>query len=290
MRFLRSDEVPSGEVVRTFRHSAIGPLMLSAFFSAPLVALVSGWATAWHFLCSLTWFAWIAAGPVLVITAGIWWICLAATRAVVYATFLPSNWLVKTTRDGLYLQLRSYQNHHFTLDVPTVAYFAFDELASVRRAVETFDVGGVDDRRRGRRTWLEFQLNGVDTAPLSAWLAAERARPAPRTRTLGVESSTRFDHTPVVVPRAGVVYVDWLGRGLLRAIGEHVATAEDSNVALDAQDQRMFETRVNELVARGEHFAAIKLARKERKLSLTEAHSLVKSVRERGASSANARS
>jgi hypothetical protein len=285
MRFLRPDEISNGDVVRTFRHSPVGPLVMSAFFSAPLVALVFGWENVLRATTSLPWFGWIVVGPVLALVALIWWVCLAALRSLVHASFLSSNWLVKTTRDGFYLQLRSYQNHHFLLDGPTVVFFSFGEVARTRRVTESFEAGSSGDRSRRHRRWLELQLVNVDTAPLEAWLAAERARPAPRTRTLGVKSSVRFGHVPVLVPRAGVVYVDWLGRGLLDALAEHVATVEDADVALDASEQRTFETRIGELVARGETIAAVGLARDERNLSLTEAHSLIRSVRERRRSS-----
>ncbi|MBI5433762.1 MAG: hypothetical protein HZA52_13100 [Planctomycetes bacterium] len=279
MRLLQPDQVASDAVERTFRHSPIGALVMSAFFTAPLIAIVWNWASFAHAASEVPWPAWLLLGPLALLAIAIEWLCLSASREVVHTAFLPSNWLVKTTRDGLYLQLRSYQNHHFALDAPTIAYFAFDELAGVRLVKETYDAATRNDRGRTTRKWIELAFANGDTRELEAWLAAEAKRPAPETRTLGLRARTRFGHHPAVVPRAGVLYVEALGGGMLAALAEHVRRAETTAVRLDADDQRPLEARIGELVARGDTFAAIALARAERELSLTDAHSLIERVR-----------
>lgn len=280
MRLLNAEQIQPEEVLRTFRHSRLGPLILCVVFTAPLAALIWKWADVARLASELPWPSWIVLGPIAVIGAAIGWLCMSAARAVLSASFLPSNWLVRTTRDGVYLHLRSFQNHHFPLDVPTVAFLPFSEIANACRVTESFEAGPRDDRSRTQKRWLALTLAGVDTEPISAWLTAERTRPAPMTRMLGIRSSTRFQHAPVIVPRHGVVYVEWMGRALLRAFAEHVSTAEARDTALDAPSGRPLEARLEELLARGESIAAVTLAREERKLSLTEARSLVESVRE----------
>ncbi|MCC6409111.1 MAG: hypothetical protein IT453_18275 [Planctomycetes bacterium] len=278
MRLLEPDQLASDAVVRSFRHSPLGALVMSAFFTAPLVAVVWNWASVARAASEVPWPAWLLLGPLALLAIAIEWLCLSASRELVHAAFLPSNWLVKTTRDGLYVQLRSYQNHHFALDVPTVAYFGFDELASVRMVKETYDPTARGARASVTRKWIELAIASGDTRELEAWLAAEPKRPAPETRTLGLRARTRYGHHPVVVPRAGVIYVEALG-GLLDALAEHVQRADSAAVRLGADDQRPLEARIGELVARGDTFAAVALARAERKLSLTDAHSLIERVR-----------
>jgi hypothetical protein len=279
MRLLDAEQIQPEDVLRTFRHSPLGPLILCAVFTAPLAVLIWNWRLAAQLAGELPWPAWFVVAPIALIAAAIGGLCISAARAVLVASFLPSNWLVKTARDGVYLHLRSFQNHHFPLDVPTVAFLPFGEISSACRVTESFATGSRDERSRTRKRWIALTLAGADTEPISAWLAAERTRPAPVTRMLGIRASTRFQHAPVIVPRPGVVYVEWLGRALWRAFAQKVSTAESKTVALDAPNGRALEVRLAELIARGEPIAAVALAREERKLSFTAARSLVESVR-----------
>jgi hypothetical protein len=281
MRLLHAEQIQSVDVLGTFRHSPLGPLFLWAVFTAPLAALIWKWQFVAQQAGEIPWPAWCLIAPFALIAAAIGWLCVSAAMAVLIASFLPSNWLVKTTRDGVYLHLRSFQNHRYALDVPTVAFLPFHEIAGACRVTESFETGSTDERSRAQKRWVELTLTGVDTEPLSAWLAAERTRPAPMTRMLGIRASTRFLHTPVVVPRPGVVYVEWLGRAMLRALAEQVSTSAAREIALDAPSERPLEARLAELVARGESIAAVALAREERKLSLAEARSLVEDVERR---------
>ena len=81
-----------------------------------------------------------------------------------------------------------------------------------------------------------------------------------------------------MVPAPGVVRVERVSRALLRELGRHVELRAPKRVDLDPADGRPLETRLGELLARGERMGAIQLARQERKLSLTEAHALVSAL------------
>jgi hypothetical protein len=279
MRFVSPDEILTEDVQRTFRHSPLGALILCVVLCAPIAALFLGREGVADAARALPWPAWLVVAPLGLLMGTILWLCVSASLWVFRAALKPTNWLVKTTREGLYVHLRSFQNHHFPSDVPTAVFLPYGAIARARRVDESYAAGSRDERTRARKRWLELELRGVDTAPLAAWLAAERARPAPSTRTLGVRSATRFHHAPVVVPRPGCVYVEWMGRALLQAIADHVDAAEPRELALDAPGARSLEARVDELIARGDSFAAVDLVREERSLSLTEAHALVRGRR-----------
>jgi hypothetical protein len=273
--FVRAEEIPEGEVGRAFRHSRISSSLLFVALGAPVGAVIWKSGAVWEAARALPGIGWIVVAPITLIAGTVLWLCFNAARWVMIASFLRSNWLVKTARDGIYLHLRSFQNHHFPDDVPTALFLPYSAIARVRRVDETLPDSTPTDRSQARKRWLELELSGVDTAPLATWLEAERKRPAPTTRSLGVRSRTRFHHAPVVVPRPGAVYVEWMGRKLFEALAERTSAAEPAARELAAADGAPLETRLHALVVRGDPFAAVALAREERGLSLSEAKSLV---------------
>lgn len=282
MRFLHLDRVPAADVERTFRHSRFGALLFSAVMTVPLAFALWHAERVVELVRSIPWYAWPLAGPLGLLVLGIGGLCVFASRELVHAAFLPTNWLVKTSRDGIFVQLRSWQNHHFALDVPTVAFVAWDELASLRRVSETPPATG--RRTPPTRRWIELELASADTTPLEEWLAAEARREPPERKRFGIRWRTRFHHVPVLVPRPGIVRLEWLGRGLWKVLAERVRVEEARAVRL-GDPALPLETRVAECVARGDELTAIALARKERDLSLADAKSLVERVRADASSS-----
>lgn len=277
---MHATDVTEERVTRTFRHGWFGLLVMLAFFAAPLALAVVKHADAAALARGLPWFAWLAVAPVAVVVGGVWLLCLGALLDILRSSFRATNWLVKTTDEGLYLHLRSYQNRHFPDDAPTVAFLRYAEIASVAPVRESYE--------RGHSThnlgWVELTLANVDTAELAARIEHERTCPAPEGRFLGIRGSTRSNHVPVWVSAPGVVCVERVSRGLVRELGRHVETSAPRQVDLERADGRDLETRVRELLARGERLGAIQLARKTRNLSLTAAHQLVQEI-ERGPAS-----
>jgi hypothetical protein len=117
--------------------------------------------------------------------------------------------------------------------------------------------------------WIQLELVGVGTAPLEAAVRAERERRGPDTRRLGITSRMRFGHVPVFVPAPGIVRLDWLGRGLLRALEAHTTAAEP--LELDLRAEPDLDRRLADLVRRGDRVRAIALAQREQGLSLLAA-------------------
>jgi hypothetical protein len=94
MRFLCPEDVPEGDVERTFRHSPLAALVIHLWFLAPAVALVWRFDLALEAARALPVWAWIVVGPIALLAVALAWLVLSATRAVVHASLLRSNWLV----------------------------------------------------------------------------------------------------------------------------------------------------------------------------------------------------
>ena len=193
----------------------------------------------------------------------------------------PTNWIVKTTDEGLYLNLRSYQNRHFPDDAPTIAFLRYAEIASARAVRESYERGLDGERSTHNLGWLELRLADVDTRELAECVQRERTRQGPERRCLGIRGRTRSNHVPVLVPAVGIVRIERVSRALLREFGRRVRLEEPRRVDLDLPEGRGLEQRVRDFLARGERFGALELVRRERNLSLTAAHDWVREI-ERG--------
>src|SRR5262245_24724995 len=59
-------------------------------------------------------------------------LCLVVYQKSITARFQPSNWLVRMTDHGLYIQFRSYLNRHFSPEDYTVVYLPYGEIRSAK--------------------------------------------------------------------------------------------------------------------------------------------------------------
>lgn len=255
--------------------------MLLASLSAPLALALVNHARLLTIAGELPWYVWLAVAPVALIVGGSWLLCLCALAGALRSSFRATNWIVKTTDEGLYLNLRSYQNRHFPDDAPTVAFLRYAEIDSVRAVRESYERGRAGERSTHNFGWLELRLLDIDTRELAELVQRERTRQGPERRCLGIRGRTRSNHVPVLVSAEGLVRVERVSRALLRELGKQVRLEEPREVDLDLPDGRGLEQRVRDFLARGERFAAIELVRHERNASLTAAHELVREI-ERG--------
>ena len=161
MELMRPGDVPVGGGVndRLYRYA---PRVVVVWVSALLVACIVLVATPQGRR------VWVAYYLAAVTVAG-----LFMFRRYIRARFLPSNWLVRMTDRGVFIQLRSYLNWHFPNDDLTVAFVPFSEIESVglireRRTVLQTD----DDVVVRRRKLVEFKLR-ADTRAVARVLADE---------------------------------------------------------------------------------------------------------------------
>jgi hypothetical protein len=275
VELLHADQVVPEPGERVFRHGRVGPLVLVAIVAAPLCAAVALSGRVADAARELPWPAWILVAPFGLLGGLLYLVCLSAVAQVARRAWLPSNWSVRIAPGRILLNVRSFQNAHFAHDGPTVVRL---ELREIARAREVRDVTPLHGRAGPvvRAHWLELELAGADTTVLERIVRAERERPGPETRFLGIRSRTRFRHVPLHVAAPGVLRVEWLGRALPRALAAAgVALAARHDLDLAQTHGPDLDARLAELVRRGDRMAAITLARTELGLSLRETRDLV---------------
>jgi len=284
MDLLRADEVEIDDRAVVFAHSVVGPIVMLALCCAPFVLAACAWPEIAAGASRIAWMWWLVIAPAGFVLGGLWIVCLQCVWSIVRASFQPSNWLLAVTPEALFVQVRSYQNAHFPHDAPTVVRFPMSEVAAVRRVRE--DSSREDSSRQ--TSWLEIELARTgsaisDTTRLKALCEAERERRAPEKHGRFMSSRWRSNHVPVFVPSAGCVRVEWLGARTLRELGRHVTVGDARRVNLDDASTADITTRLRQLCERGDRMAACELARRELRISLTEARDLVESAARKAA-------
>jgi hypothetical protein len=267
VELLHADSLAPEPGERVFRHGRIAPLFVLALLAAPacLALFVAGVRVSAR---GLPWYGWVVGAPLALVLGGLYLLILSAAAQVARRAWLPSNWSVRLAPSLLVLNLRSYQNAHFPHDGPTVARLALREIARVRE-VPDVTPSAEPESPSTRRRWLELELASVDTTVLERILRAERERPGPATRVLGVKSRTRFHHVTVQLHAPGVLRIEWLGKPLVRALAAAgLPLGERRDVDLAKTHGPDLDAHLAELVHRGDRMAAITLARAELGLSL----------------------
>ena len=195
------------------------------------------------------------------------------------AKFRSTNWLVRLGPDGLWINLRSYQNHHLP-EAATVVHLPYAEIASARRHLETWTTPAEPNSYAGtywKQESLELSLVSGDTREIARALADERGRRA----------VVRGKHQAVTVPAAGVVRIGWRGHDndvappltrVLEELGRHICVDEptrtDRGDWVKLSDAELDEL-VAELVRSGDDLEASQLLMRRRGYSATEAHKIV---------------
>lgn len=188
-----------------------------------------------------------------------------------------TSWWAALADEGLWLHLRSFGNAHFGTSDPTVVFLSWDELGAAGRVDEwtrSIDSDGVEYKRRTKR--LELVVR-ADTGELAAALAAERARPAPERRFLGIATRSRHKHWPVQLPAPDRLRIDWPGRRFVAALAARLERLDPRAEGYGADGaSRDPETVLRELLDRGEDLEAIRLLRERTGCGLSEARATVR--------------
>lgn len=209
------------------------------------------------------------------------WAALIAplTIADALAKFRSTNWLLRLGPDGLWINLRSYQNRHLP-EAATVLHLPYKEIASARRHVETWSTPSEpasDTGTHWKQESLELSLASGETREIAKALADERGRRA----------AIKGPNQAVTVPAAGVVRIAWRGPGndvvppltrVLNELSRRVKVGEPTRTDR-AHWLKLSEPELDELVAQlvrsGDDLDAAKLLKRRRGCSATEAHKLV---------------
>lgn len=221
--------------------------------------------------------------------AGIFLLIVLAYQRVVIARFRPSNWLLRMTDNGLYIQFRSYLNYHFNTGDLTVVSIPYPEIRSVGLVRQ---VQQIPDQRHTTQTKIRrlvaLELS-ADPAPLEQALTIERARKAPKVARWYGSSSTAYEHYPVSVVLPATVQLEWgvvpgskIFVNDLRkyiAIAPPTSTSQKQDYAhLNKLSREEQEERILGLAEQGDIIAAIQIARELYSYDLVGAKAFVEGL------------
>jgi|CXWL01.1.fsa_nt_gi hypothetical protein len=271
MQFMRLAEVPIGLHDRVFRYSPI-----RALFVAFSIICASG---------GLGLFGWIQQAGLAYYIAGVLLLGLVVMSKFVLARFQPSNWLVRLSDQGMFLQFRSYLNHHFPAHDLTVVFIPYAEIRSVRLVQERSNIPYRDlDRPLAERSYIqrrrlvELELTG-DLAPLAQALAGES--------TIRPSSVTLYKHYPVRMMSPPFVQVEWgvvpSPNVLVDALRRYTNIASPIEVSHDYENLEGLSreeqgARLLSLVEAGKTLDAVYVARKLYSYDLTQARAFIEGL------------
>jgi len=272
---MRLGDVPKSEQDRVFRYSTAR----AASFS--LVAFLAVTALLWFGLGRRSGFAVYLAAAIVV--------GMIVMRRFILARFQPSNWLVRMGDGGLFIQFRSYLNHHFPPDDLTVVFIPYSAVRSARRVTERREMPYRDPDwyravrvTRQTRRLVEFEL--ADDSSLAKALEDEIARKPPSERHRYGSSGTKYNHAPVWLVGPGLLDVEWGvapgAHSFLEALRSHAKIEAPVEVAVDytrlkGLGREEQERRIAELAASGQIIAAVYVARRLFGYDLAQARSFV---------------
>jgi hypothetical protein len=235
---------------------------------------------------------WLGSGLAYYI-AGVLIVSLLVMHKFILARFRPSNWLARMSDEGLYLQYRSYLNHHFPENDPIVVFIPYAEIRSARLVNERSEIPYRDldqplaeKSTERRRRLVEIDLVG-DATPLEKALAEERAK------RLG--NATLYKDYPVRTASPSCVQVNWSvvpgADAFLDELGQYTniaPTTQKSNdyVNLVGLSREQQEKRLLELIDAGQTIDAVYIVRKLYSLDLTQAKRFVDGLRSGGSGEA----
>ena len=277
MQLMRSADVPLDQRDRVFHYSgfrAVTGAMILVVIA--LGALVFGWLKN----------AWIAYYVAAVVA-----ICLLIFQRLVTARFRSSNWLIRMTEHGLFVKFRSYLNHHFSDQDPTVVSLPYSDIRSVKLVKERQELPDRDDTNQSTkiirtRRIIDLELAG-DSTQLAQTLAKERERVFAKPTQCAGRTSSRYQHFPVRLASPMLLRIEWGvvpdAQTFLDSLTRHtlVRDSEETSrdfVNLDGLSREEQEVRLRELVESGEMIGAVTMARKLYSYDLTTAKHFVEGL------------
>ncbi|MGA2397967.1 MAG: hypothetical protein ABSG30_07905 [Steroidobacteraceae bacterium] len=192
---------------------------------------------------------------------------------------------------GIYVQYRSYLNYQLPSNDPSVVFLSLDEIASarlVKERVETPDPAKPRATQTQYLRYVELELSG-HTAPLMEALQAERAERAPLRKRWYGTGSTLYRDYPVTIADSNFLRIRWdvvpSTRKFLDAMRPYTLIADSVSLTQDFTQLKSLsreeqQSRLRDLVGRGQTITAIYAAQKIYGGSLGQAKRTVDSLRD----------
>jgi len=261
MQLLRLADVPLNQRDRIFYYSRLRAGAGAVIFVAGATAAIIFGRQTGH------WLAYYVAAVAVV--------CLLLYQKLITARFRPSNWLVRMTDHGLFVQLRSYLNCHFSAEDYTVVFLPYAEIRSATLVDERRELPDPDARRAAvttsqKRRLLELELAG-DSRQLAIALASEQEIMLAKTRIGAQKPSIRYHHFPVQLVAPDKLRIEWSvvpsAHTLLEALTRHTLVRPAQQLTRDLANLNGLsrteqESRLLQLAQSGDKIGAIALARR----------------------------
>jgi hypothetical protein len=281
MKLLVLQDVAFNNLDGRFRHSPLADLItLLVFFS-----LVAG-AICWYWFGDLPLYAVILFGGFMLIMGRMAFFNFRKSLA-------PTNWLLAIGPDRILIKFRSFLNSHFPSADPQVVSLDPSEIASARITTQWIKAPGLHSRRQTSfHTFLDLHVPSVDLAPLKERVKYERTLKAQK---IGKHVSLKVRHYPVSVMGEDTIRIEWpspliyFAPGIKKALaaldrqGIRLESPKKEKIDLTRKgrsDLKSAEDKILYLAERGNFPAAVKLARRTYRLSLTEAKQFVEGLME----------
>jgi hypothetical protein len=195
------------------------------------------------------------------------------------AKLRSANWLVRLGSDGLWINLRSYQNRGLPV-ADTVVHLPYEKIVSARRHLESWSTPKEPSSLSAthwKQESLDLTIVSGQTREIARALVEERQRRA----------TIKGMHQAVTVPTEGVVRIAWRGHGndvvpsLTRVLDElrHRVKVDDPTRTDRGNWRDLSETELDELVAQlarsGDDLVAVQLLIRRHGYSHVEAQKCV---------------
>jgi hypothetical protein len=276
MQLLSPDEMPDLLQGTVCRQSRMGVLLLALLMGVMLLGIPG------FLLCQapLPW--WIKA-----IGAGFGGFVMHWLVGYVRKSWRSSNWLLRITPGGLWINLRSYLNP----DLPSSRTIVHLQLGEINQACEHV-WKRAETSSDGTTTWtdryLDIQLRDSVSAELRAEIAEERRRHVSRSHLGGiVKSRSRHGHVAVTIVGDHTIRLAWRGRfdwvspslrHVLRELAGRITIRATTHSVLSTMEpltSEEIDSLTLRLVESGDKMGAVKLLTDRRGYGLTEAHQFV---------------
>jgi len=215
-----------------------------------------------------------------------WWpavFCFVFSALTMIANapvFLPSNWLMKTTSDGMYVKFRSYLNYKLPEHHETVVFIPYELIFEAREVVERrVIIMPPNGKQITKVRHIDILLRTADSGRLLDLLKAEREY-EPES---GLRRPGKVEAYPVTIPEPGVIRLTWqahetaiqpkIGHALM-VLSEHVPIGERQHAVNEYANKERhdeLEARLEKLCREGRTMAAVTVARERYGFPLAEA-------------------
>ncbi len=215
MQFLNLQDIDENKINHTFKESSSSSLIFSIIFLG--LCIFWGWVIfkSGSFLNSsisldfeslfILVFNLIGGFVVFVMTL----VCpliFLITFSTFLATTKKTNWIIKTSDDGLYIKYRSYLNNHCSDCTPEIIFIPASDIKSVYDAYSVNILPGCEgSNTKHKNVYLDILLTHAETSELKETLNQERNSMFSQKGFIKSKSK----HYPVNIPEPGLIRIEW---------------------------------------------------------------------------------